>query len=354
MKEKSLYKNKKAKQKLPSKGTKVAISCGDAAGISYEVVFKALRRLVKEEPSIYFLVIGDWNVAAFTLKHLKLNLKPLVIKNEREIDFRKKKINFVNLNLIRNFSLNDIGRTSALFGRVSLKSIEKAYKLVKEKKADCLVTAPVNKKAIYLSRRNFKGHTEFLARLSKTKRIAMMIAGQRLKVTLITRHIPLRRVSASLNKQDILSAIKLTHSYLKKFFGIKRPKIGLCALNPHAGEGGLFGKEEKNIIAPAAKEARRKKIDLVGPIPSDSVFAKAYRGEFDAVLCLYHDQGLIPLKMIERDESVNITLGLPFVRTSPAHGTAYDIAYQNKARSDSFYFAVKKAVEMVKNARKFN
>jgi len=333
---------------------RVAVSCGDAAGISYEIIFKALRRFIKLEPSVYFLIIGDWNVAAFTLKRLKLNLKLLVINNEDEIDFRKEKVNFINLNLIRKFSLKDAGRVNALFGRASLESIEKACKLIREKKADCLVTAPVNKKAVCLSKRNFKGHTELLAKLSKTKRVAMMIAGERLKVVLLTRHVPLKRVSALLNKRDILSAAMLTSIYLRRFFGTKHPKIGLCALNPHAGEDGLFGREEKNIIAPAAREARKRKINLVGPLPADSVFEKAWRGEFDAVLCLYHDQGLIPLKMLERDRAVNITLGLPFVRTSPAHGTAYDIAYRNKAGSASFYFAIKKAVEMVRNVKKFN
>jgi 4-hydroxythreonine-4-phosphate dehydrogenase len=330
---------------------RVAISCGDAAGISYEVVFKALTRFVKREFSVYFLVIGDKSVANFTSDYLKLNWRPHVVNCEEEISLERQRINFIDLGLIDDFSYKFRGQTNALFGRASLKYVEKAYKLIEKGEADCLVTAPINKEAVILAKRDFRGHTEFLAKLSKTKNFAMMIAGQKLKVTLVTRHIPLRRVSVSLGKESILSAIKLTNDYLKKFCKLKKPKIVLCALNPHAGEGGLVGKEEKEIIMPAARKALSEKINLVGPLASDSAFQKAYRGDFDAVICLYHDQGLIPLKMIERDESVNITLGLPFVRTSPVHGTAYDIAYQNKAESNSFFFAIKKAIEMVRNVR---
>lgn len=328
----------------------VVITCGDAAGIGYEVVFKALSRFTVGKAAD-FLVIGDWAPAEFALRKCKLNLKLSVIKNERDADFRKGEINFIDVGLLKKFSLKDAGKINALFGKASIEYIKTAYSLIKRGKADCLVTAPLNKKAVCLSMKNFTGHTEFLAGLSKTKETAMMLAGEKLRVVLVTRHIPLKKVSSSLNEQEILSNIKLTNDYLKYFCGLKNPSIALCALNPHAGEGGVLGTEEKMLIEPAAKKALKMKVDLTGPLSADAVFEKAYRGEFDAVICLYHDQGLIPLKMIEREKAVNITLGLPFIRTSPAHGTAYDIAYQNKADSDSFYFAVKKAVEMARNAK---
>lgn len=333
-----------------NKNTSVVITCGDAAGIGCEVVFKALSRFAVWK-TLNFVVIGDWTVADFTLRHCKLNLKPRVIKDASDIDFKKGEINFIDAGLIKKFSLKDAGKINALFGRASLEYIKKAYGLIKKGVADCLVTAPVNKEAVCLSAKDFTGHTEFLASLSKAKETAMMLAGEKLRVVLVTRHIPLNKVSSSLNEQKILSNIKLTNDYLKRFCGLKNPSLALCALNPHGGEGGVFGTEEKMIIEPAAKKALKMKVNLTGPQAADAVFEKAYRGEFDAVICLYHDQGLIPLKMLERKKAVNITLGLPFIRTSPAHGTAYDIAYQSKADSDSFYFAVEKAVEMVKNTR---
>lgn len=328
-----------------------AVACGDPAGISYEIVFKTIIRLRKEKPSICFLLAGERSAAEFALKHLNLNLDMRMIKSCREVDFRNQKVNFVDLGVIKKFSLKSAGRINALLGRTGLLAVKRAYEFVRDKKADALVTAPLNKKAVCLSFKNFTGHTEFLAKLSKTGRIAMMLAGEKLKVTLVTRHVPLKKVSGLLNEKNILSSIELTDNYLRKFCRIKNPKIGLCALNPHAGEDDLFGLEEKAVIAPAAKKAVDKKIDVIGPLPADSVFEKAYRGEFEAVICLYHDQGLVPLKMVERQRAVNITLGLPFIRTSPAHGTAYDIAYQNKADSNSCYLAVKKALEMAENVR---
>lgn len=328
----------------------VAITCGDAAGIGYEVVFKALGRFAGDK-TLNFVVIGDWAPAEFALRKCKLNLKLRVIKDEKDADFRKGEINFIDADLLKKFSFEDAGKINALFGKASIEYIKTAYSLIKKEKADCLVTAPVNKEAVCLSVKNFTGHTEFLAGLSKTKETAMLLAGEKLRVVLVTRHIPLKKVSSSLNEKEILSNIKLTNDYLKRFCGLKNPSLVLCALNPHAGEGGVLGTEEKMLIEPAAKKARRMKINLTGPLAADAVFEKAYRGKFDAVICLYHDQGLIPLKMIEREKAVNITLGLPFVRTSPAHGTAYDIAYQNKADDSSFYFAVEKAVKMVKNTR---
>lgn len=199
-----------------------------------------------------------------------------------------------------------------------------------------LVTAPVNKKIVA----PWPGQTELLASLSKTGKFAMMLVGGPLRVALVTTHAPLRAVPKLITGRRIRDVIELTEDFCRRI-GIKRPRIGVAGLNPHAGEGGMFGDEERRIIAPAIKRTR-----AVGPLPADTLFHKAYRGEFDAVVAMYHDQGLVPLKMIAFDTGVNLTLGLPFVRTSPDHGTAYDIAGKNLARPDSMIAAINLAARL--------
>jgi 4-hydroxythreonine-4-phosphate dehydrogenase len=199
-----------------------------------------------------------------------------------------------------------------------------------------LVTAPVAKKLLA----PFPGQTELLAHLSGTKKFAMMLVGGPLRVALVTIHAPLRDVPGLINRRRIRTVIELTEAFCRRL-GIRRPRIGVCGLNPHAGEGGLFGTEERRIIAPALRGTR-----ATGPWPADTLFYKAYRGEFDAVVAMYHDQGLAPLKMIAFDTGVNVTLGLPFVRTSPDHGTARDIAGKGIARPDSMIAAINLAAEL--------
>lgn len=231
-------------------------------------------------------------------------------------------------------------------GKASFEYLETAVDFLKKKKADALVTAPVNKEMINKAGIKFIGHTEYLAEKFKVKKFAMMLVGGGLRVTLVTRHLALKEAICSLNKKEIVKAIELTAEGLKKYFKIKTPKIVVCGLNPHCGEGGILGKEEENIILPAVKTIRRKIKGIIGPMAADSAFRKAYEGKFDAVICMYHDQGLIPLKMLAQFEGVNITLGLPFIRTSPTHGTAYDIAAKNKADHRSMLEAIKLAIKM--------
>jgi 4-hydroxythreonine-4-phosphate dehydrogenase len=236
-------------------------------------------------------------------------------------------------------------------------------KLIKAGKADALVTAPINKKAASLAGFKFPGHTEYLAYLVGARKFCMMLVacppkpipnptqelrrgGGPLRVVLATRHIALKDVSRCLDQNQIRDAIILTHQALKKYFRIRHPRIAVCALNPHAGEDGMFSDEESRIITPAIKKAKVK--GVVGPLPADSLFYDAYRGRFDAQIVMYHDQGLIPLKMVAKDAAVNITLGLPFIRTSPAHGTAFDIAGRNKANPSSMIEAIKLACQLVR------
>ena len=229
-------------------------------------------------------------------------------------------------------------------------AIERAVELLKKRKADALVTAPVNKAAINKFGIPFQGHTEYLAKATNTKKFAMMLCGGPLRVTTVTRHIPLKAISNTITQAKIIEAVRLTDSALKKYFGIKKPRIGVCALNPHCGEGGKIGTEERDIIIPAVRKIRRFIPGIQGPISGDAIFYMAFHGKLDAVISMYHDQGLGPLKMVAFEKGVNVTLGLPFIRTSPDHGTAYDIAGKGIANPGSMKEAIKLAVKMRKAA----
>ena len=225
-------------------------------------------------------------------------------------------------------------------------ALSRAVKILKRGKADALVTAPVNKSAINKSGILFKGHTEYLASRTCTKKIAMMFCKDSFRVTIVTRHIAIKKVSRLITRAMVKDAIMLTGEALKKYFNIRSPRIGVCGLNPHCGEDGLMGTEEKDIISPAIKSARSGTLRVSGPLPADVIFHQALKGKFDAVISMYHDQGLAPFKMIAFDSGVNVTLGLPFVRTSPDHGTAYDIAGKGIADPTSMKQAIKLAVKM--------
>jgi 4-hydroxythreonine-4-phosphate dehydrogenase len=208
-----------------------------------------------------------------------------------------------------------------------------------------MVTAPLSKGLLRDAGLAFPGQTELLADVTRTKRFAMMLAGGPLRVALATIHCPLREVADRLDARRIREVIELSHELCRRL-GIRKPRIGVAGLNPHAGEGGLLGDEERRIIAPAVRRAVAKGICATGPVPADTLFHKAYQGGFDAVVAMYHDQGLAPLKMIAFDSGVNLTLGLPIIRTSPDHGTAYDIAGRNLARPDSFIAAANLAARL--------
>ena len=225
-------------------------------------------------------------------------------------------------------------------------AIKKAVEILKEGKANGIVTAPVNKSAINKSSIHFKGHTEYFAKITHTKNFAMMFCGGPLRITIVTRHVPLEEVPALLTQKKIEEAIVLTDVALRRYFKIHTPRIGVCSLNPHCGEGGLTGTEERDIILPAIKNVRSKIYGLQGPLSADAIFYMAYTGKLDAVVSMYHDQGLGPFKMIAFENGVNVTLGLPFVRTSPTHGTAYDIAGKGIANPRSMKEAIKLAAVM--------
>jgi 4-hydroxythreonine-4-phosphate dehydrogenase len=210
---------------------------------------------------------------------------------------------------------------------------------------DALVTAPITKELLHQAGYPFVGQTELLAHISNTKRFAMMLANDKLRVALVTTHVPIRDVASQITGRKIVEVTGLCHAFAKRL-GIRRPRIAVAGLNPHAGEGGLLGHEEQRIIAPSVNRARKKGWNVVGPLSADTLFYRAYHGAFDVVVAMYHDQGLAPFKLLAFDNGVNVTLGLPFVRTSPDHGTAPDIAGKGIARPDGMIAAINMAVQL--------
>jgi len=323
---------------------KVLITMGDPSGIGPEIVLKSLashrvRRLAK------FLVIGDYAVLKGVKNRLGIRL-PLRIK-ETISEAEDNCINICDLGNVPKKGFK-FGVLDKKYGLASLEYLTKALSIIKEDKSVALVTAPINKAAINKAGFCYGGHTEFLASKTKTLNYAMMLIGEPLRVTLITRHIPIKQIGKHLKQIDIISSIDLTHKFLTGYLGKRHPRIAVASLNPHAGEYGMLGDEEKKIIRPAVIKARKKRKNVFGPVAGDAIFYDAYKKKVDAVICMYHDQALIPLKMVARDKGVNITLGLPFIRTSPDHGTAFDIAGKAKADPSSMIEAIKTATKLVK------
>jgi 4-hydroxythreonine-4-phosphate dehydrogenase len=257
-----------------------------------------------------FLIIGDRFVLERAISRLKLRLRPPLIdlQNVPRKDF-------------------SFGKVRPSFGKAAIEYVDKALELLKAGRADGLVTAPVNKSAVQRSGiPDFTGHTEYLAEKTGSKDFAMMLTAGSLRVTLATRHIALKDVPKRLSADSVYKAITLTRRGLKDLFSIRAPRIGVAALNPHAGEGFLMGGEEADVIKPAIRRAGSCRAGVSGPIPADVIFRQALDGKFDAVVAMYHDQGLAPFKTLYFSSGVNLTLGLPFVRTSPDHGTAHEIA----------------------------
>lgn len=311
----------------------IAITMGDPTGIGPEVIVKAAT-----SPEITGicqpLLLGDRNIIQSTAQKLKLKTKIAEesIKSFSHLNFQDLRPGELN---------NDIARAT-------VKYIKEATRLALQGEVQAMVTGPINKRCLRLAGEPYPGHTEFLARLTDTEEFAMMLVGEGLRVTLITTHCPLRMVAESISSKEISSKIRLTQLWLQRYFGIERPNIGVAALNPHAGEGEMFGEEEKDIISPAVKIARDEGIEVEGPLPADSLFHFALQGRYNAIICMYHDQGLIPLKMLYFHQGVNITLGLPIIRTSPDHGTGYDIAGKGIANPGSMIAAIKLAARMAK------
>ncbi|MCK4307190.1 4-hydroxythreonine-4-phosphate dehydrogenase PdxA [candidate division WOR-3 bacterium] len=326
---------------------RIGITMGDPAGVGPEVALKALESLgrVTDLPHRDRDRDREKTLSQNSISIYQSDV--VIIGSSSIIDETKKRYNIKwdgeVINCVDITEDVEYGKVSKLAGRAAYESILKGQELVSSGEIDALVTAPVCKASINLIDPEFFGHTELLAKLSHTKRFAMMLAGDKIRVVLVTTHIPINEVATALKEEEIINKIELTHNFLKNQLGVGSPKIGVCALNPHGGEG-ILGDEETRIISPAIKRAKDRGIHAEGPYPADTLFA---RDGFDVIIAMYHDQGLIPLKLCEFGGGVNITLGLPFIRTSPDHGTAFDIAGKGIASPGSMIKAIKLAEKLL-------
>jgi 4-phospho-D-threonate 3-dehydrogenase / 4-phospho-D-erythronate 3-dehydrogenase len=324
----------------------LGITMGDPAGIGPEVIAKALagvkvRRLCRP------LVIGSFPVMQHAVKSLKLGMNVIRVEGHETVSPRS------NVLAVLDPLDHPLGRfprgvVTAEAGAASVLFIKKAVKLAQLGCVEGIVTAPINKEAINMAGCQFPGHTELLADLTETQESGMMIVGGPLRIMFVTTHVAIKELSSLLTQAKIEKAIRLAHLALRDLFGIKKPRVGVAALNPHAGEHGLFGDEEARVILPAARAAQARGILASDPLPADTLFGNAARGDYDGVVALYHDQGLIPLKLVAFGTCVNLTVGLPIIRTSVDHGTAFDIVGKGIADPGSLIEAIRLAAMLAK------
>lgn len=309
---------------------RIGITIGDVNGIGPEVALKAVAR-GRWPADVEFVILGDDAVVRAQAAAMKVPVS--------------RKISFQSMDTSAKWNP---GSTRVDASRHAAEAIRLAVKGCLFGGLDAMVTAPITKEGFKKAGVDVPGHTEYLAELTNTKNFGMMLMGGGLRVMLVTRHIPISQVPAALTKKTIREHIELTGQALQ-LFGIKNGKIGVCGLNPHAGDGGVIGREEIELINPAIKAARKKGFKISDAVPADTIFYEARRGDYDAIVAMYHDQGLAPLKMMGFDEGINVTLGLPIVRTSPDHGTAFGIAGKGIASAKSMKNAIGLAIELASN-----
>lgn len=327
----------------------LAVTMGDPCGIGPEIICKALAQ-GNIQHGCTPIVFGDWGAMERALAITNVPLKMRDFRRAHAADLADPS----NLILVPCTTLMpedmEFGAPTSGAGEAVYRYITEALSFVQSGAAEALVTAPINKKALNLAGYHYPGHTELLAELTDTDQVVMMLAGSTLRVTLVTIHEALADVPRLLSIEKVLDTIRITAEGIQHYFKAD-PKIAVLSLNPHGGEQGLFGSEENLIIVPAIEDAKRLGIKAEGPFPADTLFHSAARGEFDAVVCMYHDQGLIPLKLLHFDDGVNVTLGLPIIRTSVDHGTAYDLAGKGEASAQSLIAALVMAAEMAGKKR---
>ena len=327
----------------------IGITMGCPAGIGPEIILKSFNQDFHDKPG--YIVIGSMNILLETAAWL--GIKTPIIPWLPGEQFQKGSINILDV-------CSDIlppvipGKPNFKTGTVMATYIKKAVELCNNGILSAITTCPISKTTLNEAGYHFPGHTEFLCNLTGVEQAVMMMAGNTLNIVLATIHCPLVSVPSLLNRQALEQLIALTDKTLKIDFNKKCPKIAVAGLNPHAGEDGLFGNEEKEIIEPAVINGSANGINVTGPFPPDTVFNRAASGEFDAVVCMYHDQGLIPFKLLHFSDGVNVTLGLPIVRTSVDHGTAYDIAGTGTADCRSLEAAVMMASKIAANRRRYD
>lgn len=322
----------------------VGFTCGDLNGIGMELIIKSLAdaRITEfcvpvifasnKSINFYRKVVPDVNFSYQAVKDFsKLNTKQLNVFNcwEEEVQ-------------ITPGQLNEIG------GRYALISLQHGVQALKDGNIQALVTAPIHKKNIQSESFNYSGHTPYLKAMFEVEDVAMLMVAENMRVALLSEHVPVSEIAQHVTKENIVRKLNIIHASLQKDFGVDKPKIAVLGLNPHAGDEGLIGNEEETIIKPAIREAKQNNMLVFGPYSADAFFARGHYEKFDAVLAMYHDQGLIPFKSLALGEGVNYTAGLPAVRTSPDHGTAFDIAGKGKADHLSFLEATFKAIDIIR------
>jgi 4-hydroxythreonine-4-phosphate dehydrogenase len=328
----------------------VGITHGDINSISYEIIIKTLfdqRILELFTPVVY----GSSKVASYHRKMLNIpDFSFNIIKNATQANTKRPNM----VNITEKEVKIDIGQSTEVAGELAVLSLESALNELMKGAVDVLVTAPINKEIIQSPGFNFPGHTEYLANKMGVTDYLMMMVSDSLKIGMVTGHIPVHDISASLSVDGILRKLRVLNFSLLRDFGIRKPRIAILGLNPHAGDHGVIGNEESEILIPAIEKAKTEGMIAVGPFSADGFFMSENFKKFDGILAMYHDQGMIPFKMLSFERGVNFTAGLPFVRTSPAHGTAYDIAGKDIASPDSFRAAIYLACDILNNRQLYD
>ncbi len=326
----------------------IGITMGCPVGIGPEIILRFIRG--KRDFGQYLpVVIGDVGQLGRCAKELQLDIDIVPWQPGDPVSAGKLQVFQTGAGEGHELHAESLhwGEPDKETGRAAAAYITKAVQLIEQGELDGMVTCPITKYGLHLAGYDFPGHTEMLASLCKTKNYGMMMAGKLLRVSLVTIHVPLAKVRDQLNKEEIIRIINLTGETLIRDFGLIRPRIAVAGFNPHSGESGLFGEEEKQVIGPAVSEAASEKWEIFGPLPPDTVFKKAMDNKYDTVVAMYHDQGLIPFKLVHFEDGVNLTMGLPIVRTSVDHGTAYDIAGKGVASASSLEASFTMAAETI-------
>ncbi len=323
----------------------VGITHGDINGVGYEVILKTF-----EDPAMLELctpvVYGSPKVAAYHRKALELQTNFSIVNSAEEVQDNRLNV----MNCTEDELKVELSKPSVEAGKAALSALEKALSDYKDGNIDVLVTAPINKHTIQSDSFCFPGHTEYIEeRVGEGNKSLMILMKGDFRVALVTGHIPVKDIASTITKELVMEKLEIFHRSLKQDFNIDCPRIAVFSLNPHAGDNGLIGTEEEKVIIPAMKEMRTQGIQCFGPYPADGFMGSGNFTHFDGILAMYHDQGLAPFKSLAMDEGVNFTAGLPIVRTSPAHGTAYDIAGQGIASADSFRQAIYTAIDVYRN-----
>ena len=327
----------------------IGFTCGDTNGIGTELIIKTLsdNRILDICTPIVFAsnrLINFYRKSMPEISFAFSNLKDFTKINSKQVNI---------FNCWEEETAVEPGELTETGGKYAVKSLLSASNALRDGIIDALITAPIHKKNVYSDEFPFTGHTPFLKAFFEAKDVVMLMVAGSFRVAVVTEHVPLKDVANYITRETILSKISLLHASLRRDFNIDRPKIAVLALNPHAGDEGLVGLEEIEIIQPAVKEAKQHNMLVTGPFPADAFFARGYQNRFDAVLAMYHDQGLIPFKSLAMEDGINFTAGLDVVRTSPDHGTAMDISGKNKADNASFSAAIFDAIKILENRKMF-